>query len=33
MLGRIKVNHLKLDKNDCIDGLSSDNFKKWHSFT
>ena len=21
------INHLKLDKNDCIDGLSSDNFK------
>ena len=21
------INHLKLDKNDCVDGLSSDNFK------
>ena len=24
------IDHLKLDKNDCVDGLSS---KKWDSFT
>ena len=26
------INHLKLDKNDCIDGLSSDNFKNGTHF-